>query len=245
MKSVNKLIILILLTASAIPQLSAQYTLALNGSAYSFINSNDQNIHYGTQIRGSYDWQNYAIEYDFGYYAPVISVIPTTVAEVHPESPFPMLLNITNSVSAISMVNNINFHYYFAGMPYMGTGFYALTGLGSFYYRQHYNLSSFDSQKYYSQQYIDDATYSSTQLVLNIGIGGKHAIRNTSWFYEAKFSYLTNPYNDWQRAVQGSHFFTLSTGFRFHIITRKSKYVRMSMGRTKKQKKKARKRIWR
>ena len=245
MKHTERLILIIVFTLFALPQLGAQYTLSLNGTAYSFINSNDNNIHYGAQIRGSYDWLNYAIEYDFGYFAPVISVIPTTVAEVHPESPFPMQLNISNSVSAVTLVNNVNFHYYFSGMPYMGTGFYAIGGLGTFYYRQQYKLSSFDSQKYYSQQYIDGATYSSTQLVVNVGVGGKHAIRNTSWFYEAKFSYLTNPYNDWSRAVQGSHFITLSTGFRFHIVTRKSKYVKMSMGRTKKQKRKSKKRLWR
>ena len=243
MKSKKRLFLIIILFLFSVSQVDAQWTIGLNASTYTFVSSQDQNIHYGGQFRLNHDWLNNVIEYDFGYYAPAISPIHTTVSEIDLGNPFPAQLSIINSVSAISMVNNINYHYYFYGKPIFNTGYYALAGLGTFYYRQTYHLSSFDNQKYFSQQYIDGATYSSTQLVLNIGVGGKYAIRNSSWFYELKFSYLTNPYNDWDRAVQGSHFITFSTGFRFHVKTRKTHYQIMSMGRTKRQRKKALKKL--
>ena len=71
---------------------------------------NNHNSSYSFSI----SYPNDVIEYDFGFYAPSISPIHTTVSEIDLENPFPAQLNIINSVNAITMVNNINYHYYFA-----------------------------------------------------------------------------------------------------------------------------------
>ena len=222
---------------------SAQFTIGLNGSSYYFVNSRDNNLHFGGQFRMARDWQNYMLEFDAGYFANAISSVRSKAYEVHPETNIPQSLNINNSVTAYTIMSDLNFLYYFTGMPADGKGFYGLAGVGGFYYDQTYNLSHFNPTEYYSEQYIDGANYASTQLILNFGLGGKVPMRKSSWFYEAKFSFLTDPYKDYERAVQGSHFITVSTGFRFHVVTRKSRYERISMGRSSKQIKKSKKRL--
>ena len=107
------------------------------------------------------------------------------------------------------------------------------------YYNQTYNLSHFNPMDYYSEKYINGANYASTQLTFDFGIGGKMAMRKKSWYYELKFTFLTDPYKDYGKGVQGSHFITFNTGINFHLITRKGKFQKMAMGRTKGERKKS------
>jgi len=222
--------------------IDAQISIGLGGSSYAFINSRDNNLHYGGQLRLTRDEDLFMFELDAAYFTTSISSVPTVVKEVGVPD-FPINLSIINSVSAYTVMTDLNLMYFFRGQPIDGRGWYGLVGIGGFYYDQTYNLSHFNPTDYYSEQYIDGANYASTQLIWNLGIGGKLPMRKSSWYYEAKFSLLTNPYLDYDRAIQGSHFITISTGIRFHIKTRKSRYQRISLGRTSKQKKKSKKRL--
>ncbi len=232
--------LLLTLTVLLSLQSSAQFSMALGGTGYVFVNSNDQNLHYGPQLRANFDWDNKVLSFGGSYYFPVISKVPT-VAKRAGLAPieFPEKLNIINSVEAYGIDFVADFHYYFRGVPIDGRALYGIAGVGTFYYNQTYNLSSFDDSYYYADNYIDGANYYSTQLTFDVGIGGKMPMRKKSWYYELKFTFLTDPYKDYKKGVQGSHFITFNTGFNFHMKTRKNKYQRMAMGRTKKQRKKS------
>lgn len=218
----------------------AQFSMALGGSGYYFVNSKDNNLHFGPQLRANFDWDNKVLSFGGSYFLPVISKVPTTATKsfVAPIE-FPPKINIINSVSAYSIDAFTDFHYYFRGVPIDGNGFYGIAGAGMFFYNQTYSLSNFDRMAYTSIKYFDEQNYYSTQLTFDIGIGGKIPMRKKSWYYELKFTFLTDPYKDYDRAVQGSHFITFSTGINFHLKTRKGKFQRMAMGRTKKQRKKS------
>ena len=106
-------------------------------------------------------------------------------------------------------------------MPFRWTsGFYGIAGAGLFYYNQTYVLSNFDIDLYYAEDYLDGANYYSTQATIDFGVGGKLPMRKKSWYYEVKFTFLTNPYKDYKRGVQGSHYISFNTGINFHSKTR-------------------------
>lgn len=222
---------------------NAQFSMALGGSGYSFINSNDDNIHIGPQLRFGFDWENKVLNFGGTYFLPVISKDKIKAYKLNANTNLPPHITLINSVEALSFDIFSDFHYYFVGVPIDSRGFYGIAGLGILYYDQTYNLSNFNPQDYYSPEYIDGANYASTQFTIDFGIGGKLPMRKKSWYYELKFTFLTDPYKDYGKGVQGSHYISFNTGINFHLKTRKSKYQRSAMGRTKKQRKKSKDRI--
>ena len=227
---------------SVTSDVSAQFSWGFGGSSYYFVNSRDDNVHIGPQLRFCFDRGNTNYVFGASYFLPVISSVPFKAFEYDLSTNLPASITLRNQAEAYSVDVFGDFHYYLYGMPIDGRGVYAIGGIGAFFYNQTYNLSNFNEDDY-TTPYLDGANYYSTQLIVDLGLGAKLPMRKKSWYIEMKFNFLTDPYKDYERAVQGSHYLSLNTGIVFHSKTRKNKYQRMAMGRKKKTRRKSVSRI--
>jgi hypothetical protein len=211
---------------------AAQFTVALNGSSYHFLNSADNNLHYGPQIRAGVDFQQFQLDLGFAYYMPVISKVNTFAYEVNPISPyFPNRISIVNSVDGVSFETTLQMNYFIYGQPIDGRGVYGFLGGGILIYSQKNNLSNFNRLEYYSEKFIDGAITTSSQFIFDFGFGTKFPFRNGSWFLEGKFSLPTNPYKEYGLAIETSPYISFNAGLRFHILTRKNKYQKIALSK--------------
>ncbi len=237
-------VIALLLIVSSGKDTNAQLTMSLGGSSYYFFNSTDNNVHPGVNLRGGLDFDKYQLDFGFSYYFPVISAVGTQVYEKNPQSSnFPLFKNITNSVTGVTFNTSLQMNYFIWGKPIGGKGIYGFVGGSYFLYYQQNNLSNYDPILYYPSDYLDGSEYYRYQLLFDFGFGFKYPMRYSSLFLEGKISVPTNPYKEHELAVQTSVMATVNAGVRIHLVTRKNRYQRINIGRSKKQKKRSARRI--
>ncbi len=219
-----KRILFFLLFVSSAYVLPAQLTLGTSPTSYYFLGSYDNNVHLGFNIRGGLDYDRFQIDLGFSYFLPVISKVNTVAYEINPTALFRQSIPIINSVDGNSFETSLQFNYFIYGQPIGGRGFYGFIGTSYFVYTQKNNLSSFDRMKYYSDEFIDKAQSTTGQITFDFGIGGKLPLRNKSLFAEFRFAIPTDPYKDYGLAVSTTNYLSLTTGVRWHLVTRKNRY---------------------
>lgn len=242
MKSFFKFAVILIFTFISSVGFS-QFTIGTGVNSYYFLNSTDNNIHYGPSIRGGIDFDRFQLDLGFTYFLPVISNVNTYAYEIDYNTLFPNRIDVVNSVDGTTFQTDLQMNYYIWGQPIGGKGFYGFLGSGIFMYTQQNHLSHFDPLEFYSSQYIDEAIATTTQLIFNFGFGAKFPMRKSNFYIESKFSIPTDPYKEYGLGVETSPFISVMAGVRFHVITRKNRYQRIAMGRTGKQIKRSKKRI--
>jgi hypothetical protein len=147
----------------------SQITAAIGPATYYFVQSNDNNLHYGINTRLAYDTHQILIDAGFRIFDNVTSSV-RTLGYRDPENLFDTLV-IINSVTGKSWELFLNGHYYFVGQPEENTGLYALAGLSAFYYTQ-VNKLSVHNPSYFPDQKNIQCRYRSkipvaAQLVIH------------------------------------------------------------------------------
>jgi hypothetical protein len=244
MKYLITTLLCIMLIASISKDSNAQWTMSLGGSGYYFLDSKDNNIHPGINLRGGLDFDRYQLDFGLSYFFPVISTVPTKVYEKNPVSPyFRQFKNITNAVTGITYNTSVQMNYFIWGQPIGGQGIYGFMGGSYFVYYQQNNLSIYDPKQFYPADYLNGSEYYRYQLLFDFGFGAKFPMRQSSFFVEGKLSIPTNPYKEHGLAIETSVLATVTAGIRMHLVTRKNRYERINLGRTGKQRQKSAKRM--
>lgn len=226
---------LILITLIFLVSQSAfsQITLVTAPTAYKFKSSADQNIHPGFNLRFGYDYQLFQFDLGFSYYLPATTSLRTYALEINPTNPlFPLQTAITNNVVGNSYESSFQMSYFFYGQPIRKKGLYAILGSSLFVYHQQNHLSHFDTQKY-APLVLDEAEVTYSQVTVDLGLGGKLSHRNATYFLEGKVSIPTALEKDYGSPIQTTVYYTVYTGIRWHLKTRKNIYQSMASRKKK------------
>lgn len=213
--------------------LHSQITLVTAPTAYRFSSSSDQNIHPGFNLRLGYDYHLMQFDLGFSYFLPVTSSLRTYALEIRPTNPlFPLQTAISNNVIGNSFESSIQMSYFFYGQPIRKKGLYAIVGSSLFVYHQQNNLSHFDKEKY-APLVLDKEEVTFSQITIDLGLGGKLSHRNATYFLEGKVSIPTALEKDYGSPIQTTVYYTVYTGIRWHLKTRKNIYQSMASRKKK------------
>jgi hypothetical protein len=229
MKPLFLMLLLVFVAATGFSQL----TLVTAPTAYRFSSSADQNLHPGFNARLGYDYRYFQFDLGFSYFMPVTTVLKTYAYEIRPTNPlFPLQTVISNNVIGKSFETSFQMSYYILGQPIRKKGLYGLLGSSLFVYNQQNNLSHYNKDDY-AALVLDKAERTYSQITVDLGLGGKISHRNASYFLEGRVSIPTDLEKDYGSPIQTTVYYTVTTGIRWHLITRKSAYQMMA-GRKKK-----------
>ncbi|MCX6257299.1 MAG: hypothetical protein NTW49_05295 [Bacteroidia bacterium] len=208
----------------------AQIMAGFGPTTYYFLSSKDNNLHYGANLRLSYDTHQILFDAGFSIYDKVISTVRTlghlsTLKPGDPGYDF-FTVPIYNSVTGQSWQLFLNCQYFFKGIPEEKSGFYGILGVTALNYSQTNKLSTYDQNYFPSPKFIDNAVHISTEILVNAGFGAKYSLRHSSLFVEGIISIPTDNYLDYQYPIENSMFFSINAGVRFTLRTHRNVYQR-------------------